>query len=756
MPEIVSEKVTAAMQAVAALAEKTRLDGPTVNMWLCEVLGRFPSIAARLAPDADVEGLRAKAQGALDAKDFGAPLDDETVLESAQRSADQRSSDEVQVRDLVQAVLEQAGADIPSVGAAEPAVDLPPADGGETDEPVADVLRVDELLAATSEAAETEAAAAAAMKSAAAEAAKPPRTKPTPTLDKFGRDLTAEARAGRLRPALGRDGETRTLVEVLCRTQKRNPLLIGPAGSGKTAIVESFACRVASGDVPAMLRDARIVALETTMLISGTSMAGSFEERLQKVVDEASQPGLILFIDEAHTVASAGNRGSQMADALKPALARGELALIAATTDDEYREYFKPDRALERRFHPVPVTELGPAATLKIMHARRDWLAEQRKVRVPDDILEDLVSFAEANMRNRTFPDKALDLLEQCVAFAMADRLESVDAQAEQQVLARVLGDDLSTEQALEQADSELTAAGFTVEDEERIMKRLATTLNGLDLRVQRPNLVLALSGGATREADAVARTLARALYGADERVIHVDLSPIQEDEAISILIGSIPGTVGYGRRLPIHELEVAPRTVVVLTGADVCHPIAADIVAKGLADGYITDTTGGRYYMSDAVVLLPTSREGGAAAVKVPFGFKPAGCDADESSVTVEPEDLCEAFGRALAEQVDVCVSELGMRSGAGHGDARVARLLPDIAAQYARRGITLTWDDAVAAHLGVAGSACATRTELERLVEEWVSGLVLGVTGDRDAGESCAAHLSMVDGAGQAVLDP
>ena len=726
-PDNVSENVLAAVESVLAKAAAAQLEQPGLNLWVTEVLSRFSGVAARVAPGNTVNTLRTEAERALASGDYGEQLGADKALESAVALAAARGSEQAVARDLVAVILEEAGLD-PS---AQPAPTEAPA------------VSPDESRAPDSPAGAT----------AAATAADAPDARPTPTLDRFGRDLTEEARTGKVHPAVGRDSETETLIEVLCRTQKRNPLLMGPAGCGKTAIVESFACRVAAGDVPALLRGVRVMAVQTSTLLGGTSMAGSFEERIQKIIAEASQPGVILFIDEAHSVAGAGGRGNGMADAFKPALARGSLALIAATTDDEYRQYIKPDRALERRFQPVPIAELGPAATLEIVRARRDRLLEERNVQVADEILEDLVAFAEENLRNRTFPDKALDLLEQCVAFAVANGLESIDTQDMTRVLTRMLGMTIAPAEATVRVADELAAAGVDDADAQRVLRRLTTTLNGLDLRASRPNLVLAMTGEAGVQSGALARAFARALYGADERVVNVDLSQIQDDAAISVLVGSMPGYVGYGRKLPIHELEVTPRTVVVVTGADVCHPLAAEIVAKGFADGFIADTTGTRYFLSDAIVLLPASRPS-TGKKRSPLGFVPSGAE-DENGSDVDRGSLEGAFGGSLTDQIDVHLSRVGEQQAHAHTAAISQRLLPEMAAQYSRRGISLTWDESVVAHLAAESATCSSSTEVERLAEEWVSNLVMPAIRASAAGGNRRVRLTVVDGEAQVAVE-
>jgi ATP-dependent Clp protease ATP-binding subunit ClpC len=307
--------------------------------------------------------------------------------------------------------------------------------------------------------------------------------------------------------------------------------------------------------------------------------------------------------------------------------------------------------------------------------------------------------------------------------------------------------------EAVARLAEELREMGADGPDCERLLKRLMTTLHGVDLKAGRPNLVLALSGAASENAGTLVETLARALFGADDRVITVDLSPIQDEEHLSVLVGSMPGYVGYGRRLPIHALEVTPRCVVVFAGADLCHPLAAEIVAKGLAQGYIADTTGARYHLSDAVVVLPAStrrRQGGSA---VPLGFIPASASATDDAA--EKESLDKLFGPALAEQVDVQLCELGARVGARDEVVIAQAFLPGIAERYERHGVVLSWEDSVAAHLAGSAKSCTSRADLERLVEDWVSELVVPTLGQADAGKCRSVRLRVEDGQGRVEIE-
>ena len=248
----------------------------------------------------------------------------------------------------------------------------------------------------------------------------PPST--TPELDKHGRDLTALARQGQLDPVIGRADEIQTTIEVLARRRKNNPVLIGEAGVGKTAIVEGLAQRIVNHEVPEVLRDKRVVELNLNSLVAGSKYRGEFEERIKNVVDEIVEhkDELVVFIDEIHTIAGAGAGGEEggldAANVMKPALARGELHLIGATTLNEYQKYIEKDAALERRFQPVFVDEPTVIQAIEILRGLRDTYEAHHKVRISDEAVVAAAELSDRYITNRFLPDKAIDLLDQAAA----------------------------------------------------------------------------------------------------------------------------------------------------------------------------------------------------------------------------------------------------------------------------------------------------------------------------------------------------
>lgn len=511
------------------------------------------------------------------------------------------------------------------------------------------------------------------------------------TLDDLGVDLTARARSGQLEPIVGRAEELRLVIETLCRTTKRNPVLVGPPGTGKSAIAYALAVRMAMGEVPPVLRGKRLVELSVATLLAGTQFVGDIESRLVPLLDEASRGDVILFIDELHTLVGAGagaNHDNDLAQLFKPALARGDIALVGATTEGEYRHFIGSDPALERRFQTVRVIEPTPTEALPIVQAARDRLASRRRVCVSDAALERLLVLAERHLPHRRFPDKALDLLEQCVASAVADDQAAVGPPEVERVVARLVGLPIDVgarvaacRRAL--ADWQLLAPA----DCGLLLGRLEIGLRGLDLAPTRPNAVVLLAGDAARQADALAHVLATTLFGGAERVIDIDLARFR---GMHDLVGLLGEPYGKSVRLVgLQLLEEMPSSVVLLRNVDACDDGVRRILSSMLASGTILDARGRQLYVSDTVAVLVGSDA--TAHDTVVGGFQ----DARGAGARAHGE-LGSLLGASLLAQCDVVATTRADEPTAGREHA-ARDLLVLLGDRWKARGLVLTWTPSV-----------------------------------------------------------
>ncbi|RBY81310.1 ATP-dependent Clp protease ATP-binding subunit [Blastococcus sp. TF02-09] len=551
----------------------------------------------------------------------------------------------------------------------------------------------------------------------------------TPTLDEYGRDLTAMARNGEIDPVIGREAEIEQTVEVLSRRRKNNPVLIGEAGVGKTAIVEGIAAQIVEGDVPETLRGRRVVEIDLTGLVAGTRYRGDFEERLKNVIDEIREHSdeVIAFIDELHTVVGAGaSEGSGGAgNMLKPALARGELHIIGATTLDEYRRNIERDAALERRFQPILVAEPSVEDTVQILCGLRDRYEAHHQVRFTDEAVVAAVELSDRYITDRHLPDKAIDLIDQAGARVRrrvktpptdlrgleqeVERLQREKDQAvaaEQYERASSLRDEVAeAQQRLEQArGGEGSGAGsgvpevgvediaevvsratgipvsqLTQEEMQRLLdleQRLHERVVGQDEAVEvvaeavrrsrvglgdpdRPIgsfLFLGPTGVGKTE---LARALAEALFGDEDRMIRLDMSEFQERHTVSRLVGSPPGYVGYEDAGQLTEaVRRRPYSVVLFDEIEKAHPDVFNTLLQVLDDGRLTDSQGRTVDFRNTVIIM-TSNLGSEAIVNAgrgPLGFTGEGTASDDLRSQVMRR-LRESFRPEFLNRIDEIV---------------------------------------------------------------------------------------------------
>lgn len=574
---------------------------------------------------------------------------------------------------------------------------------------------------------------------------KPRSRRPTPTLEQFGRDLTREALDGALGPVVGREEEIQLMLETLCRRTKPNPCLVGPAGVGKTAIVEGLARRIVQGDVPEALQRTRLFAVQPSSLLAGAHMAGEWQERTRTLLHEAGRTGILLFIDEVHTLIGAGGMPgtADAASLFKPALARGDLACIAATTDDEYRRFIVPDRALARRFQPIRVQELSAEQTLEVLRAWRDALVRLRGVDVSDGVLDWLVHFARQYLRNRYFPDKAIDLLEGCVAWAVAEGRQTVTQEEAAAVARRTVGMPLALGHGLQALQARLAEATLLTEEQATtLLNRLEVTTRGLDLRPARPNSVVLLLGEAVSGWQRLAETIAEVLFGTADRVVSIDFSRFVHPADVTMLMGAPPGYVGYGDSLPLHRLTQTPWCVLVCQNVDACHPRVRQVLTRALDDGFLTEATGRRIYLSDTVVLLTAAVSSDMSRRGLGFaqlsGEQGAGKDSHAAATA--------ALGSAFMAVVDLICDELP-EANAVQQRWLEGNVLPDLAERYRTYGLDLSWDDSVVTWFLNRERSVTSRRDWERVVESYLHPLLIDYLPEAGGTEMTALRVTCVE---------
>ena len=687
--------------------------------WLLALLQRHATMAESLTNGLDARATLRFAEERLAGGDTGPAAEQAALLDAAAQRARARNRDRTAERDLAAAILHAAGyalLDDPLSPHTVSAAITPRArDQAGASAAVPLTIPVSSSTPAAPVGAVNEV-------SAPPDSYQPRSRRPTPVLEQFGRDLTRAALEGKLPPLVGRAEELQLVIETLCRRTKRNPVLIGPAGVGKTAIVEGLAARIVRGEVPPTLAGLRVIAVQPSSLVAGASVFGEVEKRIKAVLAEASQDGVVLFIDEVHSIIGAGGHvgTGDFASLLKPALARGDLACIAATTDDEYRRFIEPDTALERRFQPVRVQELSAAQTLEILVTLREEFARGQGVSVPDALLETLVEFAQEFLRNRHFPDKAVDLLEQVVAHAVTAGKAEVTREDAEEVAQRMVGMPLALNERLGALRGRLSQRALLPEEQiETLLSRLEITLRSLDLRPSRPSAVLLLVGEAARNCAPLAETIAETLFGSTERIVGVDFTRFTQPHDVSMLLGAPPGYVGYSERLPLDPVTQMPWCVLLCEGIDGCHPQVLEVLRQALEDGILTDARGKRTYLSDAVVLLTADID--------PQSGRRLGFGPQDSAPEVDARHAAEeSLGRDLVEECDlVCVG--APTSGQAQRLWLHHRLLTDLAERYRRQGVLLVWDETLIDWMLNLEEAGEGRHHWERLIDERLSPVLI-----------------------------
>jgi ATP-dependent Clp protease ATP-binding subunit ClpC len=583
----------------------------------------------------------------------------------------------------------------------------------------------------------------------------------TPMLDRYSRDLTRLAAQGALAPLVGRRQELLQVLQTLARSGKSSPVLVGEAGVGKTAIVEGLAIRAAAGKDPAVLGGRRIVELNLGALLGGTDYRGEFEKRLTRILDETRAcPGLILFIDEIHTVVGAGRVGSGGTDAaniLKPALARGELLVIGATTLDEYRRHIESDPALERRFDKIEIREPTPEEALEILWGLRRRFEEHHGVTVDDEALEAAVKLSVRFDPEHRLPDKAVDLVDKAAARARVPMLSMLSPEAAPagagaapparvgaRLVAEVLAEkrrlaiDLVAAELGERGGARVLEVEAFLEERlvgqhaaiERIASRLRLAHAGLAER-RGPIAVLLLLGPTGVGKTELARLLAEGLFGDAGGLVRFDMSEYMEEHAVAKLLGAPPGYVGHeDEGLLIERLRRRPHAVVLLDEVEKAHPRLFDVFLQVFDEGRVTGARGGVADARNAVFVLTSNL--GSSGPKPRPGFAEETPGAGAAAVERAALEAAKGFFRAeLLNRIDdVIVLRPLDEADAGRIAERLLQALVAIARH--RHGIELRVEPDAVAAVAAAGFSLAygareMRRAVERLVQAPLAQLVL-----------------------------
>lgn len=529
----------------------------------------------------------------------------------------------------------------------------------------------------------------------------------TDALEAYCVNLNEKAKKGKIDPVIGRDEEIRRTIQVLCRRQKNNPLFVGDPGVGKTAIAEGLARRIVNDEVPEVLADATIFALDMGALLAGTRYRGDFEERLKQVVKEVEEyPGAVLFIDEIHTVIGAGATSGGAMDAsnlLKPALASGQIRCIGSTTYKEYRQFFEKDRALVRRFQKIDVNEPSIPDAIEILKGLKPYFEEYHGVRYTSDAIKTAVELSARYINDRKLPDKAIDVIDESGASQMllpeSRRKKTIGVKEIEVTIATMAR---IPPKSVSKDDAEVLR---------NLNENLKRVVYGQDAAIETLSSAIKLARAGLREPEKpigcylfsgptgvgkteVARQLAEIL---GVKMLRFDMSEYMERHTVSRLIGAPPGYVGFDQGgLLTDGIDQHPHCVLLLDEIEKAHPDLFNILLQVMDHGKLTDHNGKQVDFRN-VVLIMTTNAGAADLAKAPIGFNRTRRDGEDT------EAINRLFTPEFRNRLDAIVAFRNLPPEVVH--LVVQKFVLQLEAQLSDRNITFELDDAAVKWLSEKG---------------------------------------------------